>query len=235
MAATAAPACCRGRVCDLRTSTPAVCAMASTIRTPGMTGKFGEVALEKRLVMRDVLDADDARLASSLHDAVDQKEGIAMGQDLLDRLNIQLDHVWKGHYIRLAGDRFCVDGRHSPLTGLGNSMDRVVSAVNKGRSIMLTSQGRPVVKITPGQRGRVGRGGAVSSRSHAPVATPRHRMARQRSPRCNRPSVSRKRCRRDKSVSAATNNPGVEARGSAAAGADLSGPALNDSSASGKR
>ena len=63
------------------TSTPAVCAMASTIRTPGMTGKSGKWPLKKRLVASDVLDADDA-LGFQLDDAVDQQKWVAMRQNV---------------------------------------------------------------------------------------------------------------------------------------------------------
>ena len=63
-----------------RQMAPAVCAIASMISTPGMTGWPGKVALEMRLVDRDVLDADRRIVAVDLDDPVDQQEGIAMRQ-----------------------------------------------------------------------------------------------------------------------------------------------------------
>ena len=46
----------------------------------GHDREIGEVALEERLVVRDVLDADDA-LGLHLHDAVHQEHRVAMGQN----------------------------------------------------------------------------------------------------------------------------------------------------------
>ena len=47
----------------------------------GHDGVVGEVALEVGLVDGDVFDGDDALLALHLDDAVDEEEGIAMGQE----------------------------------------------------------------------------------------------------------------------------------------------------------
>ena len=44
---------------------PPACAIASTIRTPGMIGRFGKMPLKERLVDRDILDRDDPLASGS--------------------------------------------------------------------------------------------------------------------------------------------------------------------------
>ncbi len=72
---------------SVSSSAAPACAMASMMSTPGMMGKSGKVAGEVRLVDGDVLQRDDALLALDLDQAVDQQEGIAVGKqghDLVD-------------------------------------------------------------------------------------------------------------------------------------------------------
>ena len=76
------------------TSTPATCAIASTISTPGMTGRFGKCP-RNGSIHRHVFDPDTHVL--EFNDAVYQQERIAMREDLLDRLNIENGH-WCRNY-----------------------------------------------------------------------------------------------------------------------------------------
>ena len=68
---------------------PAACAIASSCSTPGMTGLPGIVALEIRLVDRDVLDRDELVLADELDHAVDHHERIAVRQRVEDAADIE--------------------------------------------------------------------------------------------------------------------------------------------------
>ena len=56
----------------------------------GHDGMAGEMALEIRLVDGDVLDAGARLLAIHVDDPVDQQEGIAVRQDLLNLRDIEL-------------------------------------------------------------------------------------------------------------------------------------------------
>ena len=65
---------CRGTRRSVSTATPAVCASASTMSTPGMIGRSGKVAGELRLVGGHLLDADRPLARLELDDPVDEQE-----------------------------------------------------------------------------------------------------------------------------------------------------------------
>ena len=65
----------------------------------GHDGVVGEVALEVGLVDGDVLDGDDAFGAFDLEDAVDEEEGVAMGEDRHDLEDVERGGVRGGLWI----------------------------------------------------------------------------------------------------------------------------------------
>jgi hypothetical protein len=79
---------------DSKDSSAAACASASSISTPGITGRCRKVALEERLVDGDVLQRLDAHALLELEHAVDQQERVAVRQLLQDVVDVQ--HGWSG-------------------------------------------------------------------------------------------------------------------------------------------
>ena len=73
------------------TSTPAVCAMASTISTPGITGKSGKWPWKNGSLSVTFL-MPTMRSGFHFHDAVDQQKGVAMRQNRADLVDIQNGH-----------------------------------------------------------------------------------------------------------------------------------------------
>ena len=68
------------RPSDSTASTPAAWASASTISTPGMIGRSGEMAGEEGLVDRHRLGGDDPLVDDEFLDAIDEEHRKAMRQ-----------------------------------------------------------------------------------------------------------------------------------------------------------
>ena len=62
------------------------------IEDPGHDRKIREMAGKKRLIHGDILNADDA-IGLQLLNAVHQQHGIAVREDVADRLNIHDRHA----------------------------------------------------------------------------------------------------------------------------------------------
>ncbi len=88
------------------TRTADVWAIASMMRTPGMTGRTGKMAGKKRLVDGDVLDAGRAPAHDNIFDLVDHQEGLAMGNHLHHFENIDVSRDAR----RLRLFDFCIHG-----------------------------------------------------------------------------------------------------------------------------
>ena len=73
------------------TSTPAVCAMASTISTPGITGKSGKWPLKNGSLAVTFLMPTIA-LGLQFDDAIHQQHRVAVRQDRADFIDIQNGH-----------------------------------------------------------------------------------------------------------------------------------------------